>query len=133
MTVEYCPYCKKFHIVESHGCFPVGRVDEIVTFEYMCPVINKQFRVSKVYHVDEYNEHNKTKYGNNIGKRVIAGSGFKSIRGKIVDVNDEYDDIFGDCTWFYVQDERSGIVELYAKEEICEIVPQIQETYIELE
>ena len=133
MTVEYCPYCKKFHIVESHGCFPVGRVDGIVTFGYMCPVINKQFRISKVYHVDEYNEHNKTKYGKYIGKRVIAGSGFKSIRGKIVDVKDEYDDIFGDCTWFCVQDEYSGIVERYAKEEIHEIVPQIQETYIELE
>ena len=133
MTLEYCPYCKKFHIVESHGCFPVGRVDGIVTFAYMCPVINKQFRISKVYHVDEYNEHNKTKYGKYIGKRVIAGSGFKSIRGKIVDVKDEYDDIFGECTWFYVKDENSSFIDRYAKEEICEIVPQIQETYIELE
>lgn len=133
MTVEYCPYCKKFHIVESHGCFPVGRVDGIVTFGYMCPVINKQFRVSKVYHIDEYNEHNNTKYGKYIGKRVIAGSGFKSIRGKIVDVKDEYDDIFGNCTWFYIKDEDSSLIDRYAKEEICEIVPQIQETYIELE
>ena len=133
MTVEYCPYCKKFHIVESNGCFPVGRVDGIVTFGYTCPVINKQFRISKVYHVDEYNEHNKTKYGKYIGKRVIAGSGFKSIRGKIVDVKDEYDDIFGDCTWFYIKDEDSSLIDRYAKEEICEIVPQIQETYIELE
>ena len=133
MTLEYCPYCKKFHIVESHGCFPVGRVDGIVTFKYMCPVINKQFSISKVYHVDEYNEHNKTKYGKYIGKRVIAGSGFKSIRGKIVDVKDEYDDIFGDCTWFYIKDEDSSLIDRYVKEEICEIVPQIQETYIELE
>ena len=133
MTVEYCPYCKKFHIVESLGCLAVQRVDGIVCFEYKCNVINKKFRVSKVYYIDEYNKHNNTKYGKYIGKHVIAGSGFKSIRGKIVDVKDEYDDIFGNCTWFCVQDEYSGIVGLYAKEEICEIVPQIQETYIELE
>ena len=133
MTLEYCPYCKKFHIVESHGCFPVGRVDGIVCFEYKCNVINKKFRVSKVYYIDEYNKHNNTKYGKYIGKRVIAGSGFKSIRGKIVDVKDEYDDIFGDCTWFYVKDENSSLTDRYAKEEIHEIVPQIQETYIELE
>lgn len=117
MTLEYCPYCKKFHIVESLGCLAVQRVDGIVGFSYMCPVINKKFIISKVYHIDEYNEHNNTKYGKYIGKHVIAGSGFKSIRGKIVDVKDEH----------------SGIVERYAKEEICEIVPQIQETYIELE
>ena len=133
MTLEYCPYCKKFHIVESHGCFPVGRIDGIASFEYNCPVINKKFRVSKVYHLDEYNDHYNTKYGKYIGKHVIAGSGFKSIRGKIVDVKDEYDDIFGDCTWFYVKDENNSLIDRYAKEEICEIVPQIQETYIELE
>ena len=133
MTVEYCPYCKKFHIVESLGSLPVGRVDGIVCFEYKCNVINKKFRVSKVYYIDEYNKHNNTKYGKYIGKRVIAGSGFKSIRGKIVDVKDEYDDIFGDCTWFYVKDENSSLTDRYAKEEIHEIVPQIQETYIELE
>jgi hypothetical protein len=77
-----------------------------------------------------FNAMDKSKY---IGKHVIAGSGFKSIRGKIVDVKDEYDDIFGDCTWFYIKDEDSSLIDRYAKEEICEIVPQIQETYIELE
>jgi hypothetical protein len=133
MTLEYCPYCKKFHIVESHGCFPVGRVDGIVTFRYACPVINKQFSVSKVYRIEEYNEHNNTKYGKYIGKHVIAGSGFKSIRGKIVDVKDEYDELLGWSTTFYVKDENSPHTYEYAKEEICEIVPQIQETYIELE
>lgn len=133
MTIEYCPYCKKFHVVESLGFLPVGRVDGVVCCEYICPMINKKFRVSKVYHVDEYNNHYNTKYGKYIGKRVIAGSGFKSIRGKIVAVKDEYDEIFGLETWFHVKDENSSHTYQYAKEEICEIVPQIQETYIELE
>ena len=83
------------------------------------------------YHASEMRKNSK--YGKYIGKRVIAGCGFKSIRGKIVDVKDEYDDIFGDCTWFYIKDEDSSLIDRYAKEEICEIVPQIQETYIELE
>ena len=133
MTLEYCPYCKKFHVVESLGCLPVGRRDGIIGFTYKCPVINKKFGISKVYHIDEYNKHNNTKYGKYIGKHVIAGSGFKSIMGKIVDVKDEYDEIFGNCTWFYVKNENSSHTDKYAKEEICEIVPQIQETYIELE
>ena len=72
----------------------------------------------------------KSKY---IGKHVIAGGEINGIRGHIVDVTEEYDDIFGNETWFHIKDEYSGIVEQYAKEEICEIVPQIQETYIELE
>lgn len=133
MTLEYCPYCKKFHIVESLGCLAVGTVDGTYFPAYMCPIINKQFRARKIDNLDKYNEKHNTKYGKYIGKHVIAGSGFKSIRGKIVDVKDEYDEIFGSCTWFYVKDENSSHTYQYAKEEICEIVPQIQETYIELE
>lgn len=72
----------------------------------------------------------KSKY---IGKHVIAGGEINGIRGHIVDVTEEYDDIFGNETWFHIKDEYSGIVERYAKEELHEIVPQIQETYIELE
>ena len=73
---------------------------------------------------------NKSDY---INKHVIAGGELNGIRGYIVDVTTEYDEIFGWETWFYIKDEYSGIVERYAKEEIHEIVPQIQETYIELE
>jgi hypothetical protein len=48
-------------------------------------------------------------------------------------VKDEYDELLGWSTTFYVKDENSPHTYEYAKEEICEIVPQIQETYIELE
>jgi hypothetical protein len=71
----------------------------------------------------------KSKY---IGKHVIAGSGFRAIRGHIVDVHETCDEVFGWETWFIVKDETNGIDQGYAKEEIREIVPQIQETYIEL-
>ena len=73
---------------------------------------------------------NKSDY---INKHVIAGGELNGIRGHIVDITTEYDEIFGWETWFHIKDEYSGIVERYAKEEIREIVPQIQETYIELE
>ena len=72
----------------------------------------------------------KSKY---IGKHVIAGGEINGIRGHIVDVTEEYDDIFGNETWFHIKDEHTGTVDRYAKEEIHEIILKIQETYIELE
>lgn len=87
--------------------------------------------MTKIYHINKYNEHS-TKYGKYIGKHVIAGGELNGIRGHIVYVTTEHDEILGDCTWFHIKDEHSGIVERYAKEEIREIVPQIQEVYVEL-
>lgn len=69
---------------------------------------------------------NKSKY---IGKHVIAGGEINGIRGHIVDVTEEYDDIFGKEAWFHIKDEYSGIVERYDISEIKEIQVRIVEVY----
>ena len=73
-----------------------------------------------------FNDMDKSKY---IGKYVIAGSGFRTIRGHIIDVHKTYDEVFGWETWFIVKDADSGIVERYAKEEIQEIKVKLVEIY----
>lgn len=73
---------------------------------------------------------NKSNY---INKYVIAGGELNGIRGHIVDVTTEYDELFGWETWFHIKDEHTGTVDRYAKEEIHEIILKIQETHIELE
>ena len=72
----------------------------------------------------------KSKY---IGKHVIAGGEINGIRGYIVDVTEEYDDIFGNETWFHIKDEYSGIVERYDVLEIQEIKVKLVEVYEPLE
>jgi hypothetical protein len=56
-----------------------------------------------------------------IGKYVHAGGELNGIIGHIVDVKDEFDELFGNETWFYVKDEQDGIISKYAKEELQEI------------
>ena len=56
-----------------------------------------------------------------IGKYVHAGGELNGIIGHIVDVKDEFDEIFGNETWFYVKDEEDGIISRYGKEELQEI------------
>lgn len=73
---------------------------------------------------------NKSDY---INKHVIAGGEINGIRGHIVDVTEEYDDIFGNETWFHIQDEYSGIVERYDISEIQEIKVKLVEVYESLE
>ena len=68
----------------------------------------------------------KSKY---IGKHVIAGGDLNGIRGHIVDVTEEYDDIIGNETWFHIKDECSGIVERYDISEIQEIQVKLLEVY----
>lgn len=72
----------------------------------------------------------KSKY---VGKHVIAGSGFRTVRGHIIDVHETYDEVFGWETWFIVKDETNGIDQGYAKEEIYEIKKIVQEVYEPLE
>jgi hypothetical protein len=73
----------------------------------------------------------KSKY---IGKYVIAGSGFRTIRGHIIDVHETYDEVFGPETWFIVKDEEGSIINQgYAKEEIQEIKKVVKEVYEPLE
>lgn len=64
-----------------------------------------------------------------IGRHVIAGDELNGIRGHIVDVTEEYDELFGKQIWFHIKDEDSGIVERYAKEEIQEIKVKLVEIY----
>ena len=56
-----------------------------------------------------------------IGKYVHAGGELNGIIGHIVDVKDEYDEIFGHETWFYVKNEQNGIISKYGKEELQEL------------
>ena len=72
----------------------------------------------------------KSKY---VGKYVIAGSGFRTIRGHIIDVHETHDEVFGWETWFIVKDETNGIDQGYAKEEIYEIQVKLVEAYEFLE
>lgn len=57
--------------------------------------------------------------------KILAIKGDKErgneIIGDIVDVKDEYDEIFGHETWFYVKNEQNGIISKYGKEELQEI------------
>ena len=62
-------------------------------------------------------------------RHVIAGGELNGIRGHIVDVTEEYDELFGKQIWFHIKDEDSGIVERYAKEEIQEIKVKLVEIY----
>lgn len=73
---------------------------------------------------------NNSKY---IGKYVIAGSGFRTVRGHIIDVHKTYDVVFGWETWFIVKDETNGTCQGYAKEEISEIKKIVKEVYEPLE
>ena len=72
----------------------------------------------------------KSKY---IGMHVIAGSGFRTIRGHIIGVHETYDELFGWETWFIVRGEGGGIDQGYAKEEIQEIKVKLVEVYEPLE
>ena len=60
-----------------------------------------------------------------IGKYVHAGGKLNGIIGHIVDVKDEYDEMFGWDTWFYVKDEQDGIISKYGKEDLQEITTGI--------
>ena len=62
-------------------------------------------------------------------RHVIASDELNGIRGHIVDVTEEYDELFGKQIWFHIKDEDSGIVERYAKEEIQEIKVKLVEIY----
>lgn len=64
-----------------------------------------------------------------INKHVIAGGELNGIRGHIVDVTTEYDEIFGWETWFHIKDEYSGIVERFDILEIQEIKVKLVEVY----
>ena len=62
-------------------------------------------------------------------RHVIAGGELNGIRGHIVDVTEEHDELFGRQIWFHIKDEDSDIVEKYTKEEIQEIKVKLVEVY----
>ena len=47
MVIEYCPYCKKEHEVESRGFLAVQRVDGKYTCCYWCPTFKKEFKITR--------------------------------------------------------------------------------------
>lgn len=68
-----------------------------------------------------------------IGRHVIAGDELNGIRGHIVDVTEEYDELFGKQIWFHIKDEYYGTVERYDILEIQEIKVKLVEVYEPLE
>lgn len=70
------------------------------------------------------------KYSKYIGKYVHAGGEINGILGHIVDVKDEYDEVLGWDTWFYIKDEQDGNVSKYDKCELQEVTIGI--VYVDL-
>ena len=74
----------------------------------------------------------KSEYQKYIGMHVHAGGELNGIAGHIVNVEDEYDDVFEEWfTWFYVKDQDTGHITKYGKEDLQEITIGI--VYIPLE